>query len=151
MTDTRASRSRNSGADGAYDDSVQSGWVGWIAFAATMMILLGTFQAIQGFVAIFDEGFYHVTESGLVVDVDFTAWGWTHLLLGVLIVASGIGVLAGNMAARIAAVILAGLSAIVNLLFIEAYPIWSIIIITVDVLVIYALIVHGRELKSSPM
>jgi hypothetical protein len=151
MTDTRASRSRNSAADGAYDDSVQSGWVGWIAFAATMMILLGTFQAIQGFVAIFDEGFYHVTESGLVVDVDFTAWGWTHLLLGVLIVASGIGVLAGNMAARIAAVILAGLSAIVNLLFIEAYPIWSIIIITVDVLVIYALIVHGRELKSSPL
>jgi hypothetical protein len=151
MTDTRASRSAKSAARRAHDDPVQSGWVGWIAFAAAMMIMLGTFQAIQGFVAIFDPGFYHVTESGLVVDVDFTAWGWTHLLLGVLIAASGIGVLAGNMAARIMAVIFAGLSVIVNLLFIEAYPLWSIIIITVDVLVIYALTVHGREMKASSM
>ena len=150
MTDTRASRSHSNRVSNAYDDEPEpTAWVGWIAFAGAMMIMLGTFQAIQGFVAIFDEGFYRVTESGLVVEVDFTVWGWTHLLLGVLIVASGAGVLVGNLAARIVAVILAALSAVVNLLFIEAYPIWSIIIIAVDVLVIFALTVHGRELKHS--
>ena len=149
MTDTRASRSHSKKA-GPYDsDPEPSGWVGWIAFASSMMILLGSFQAIQGFVAIFDQGFYHTTESGLVINVDYTAWGWTHLLLGVLIAISGVGVLLGNLAARTVAVIVVALSAIVNLLFIEAYPIWGIIIITVDVLVIYALTVHGRELKGS--
>jgi hypothetical protein len=149
MTDTRASRSHSKKA-GPYDsDPEPSGWVGWIAFASSMMILLGSFQAIQGFVAIFDQGFYHTTESGLVVNIDYTAWGWTHLLLGVLIAISGVGVLLGNLAARTVAVIVVALSAIVNLLFIEAYPIWGIIIITVDVLVIYALTVHGRELKGS--
>jgi hypothetical protein len=149
MTDTRASRSHSKKA-GPYDsDPEPSGWVGWIAFASSMMILLGSFQAIQGFVAIFDEGFYHTTESGLVVNIDYTAWGWTHLLLGVLIAISGVGVLLGNLAARTVAVIVVALSAIVNLLFIEAYPLWSIIIITVDVLVIYAIVVHGRELKGS--
>jgi hypothetical protein len=122
-------------------------WVGWVAFAASMMILVGIFQVIQGFVAIFDDGYYRVAPSGLVVEVDFTAWGWTHLLLGLLIVAAGMGVLVGNVVARTVAVILAGVSAILNLLFIEAYPIWSIIVITVDVLVIYAVTVHGREMS----
>ena len=116
-----------------------------------MMVLLGTFQGIQGFVAIFDNGYYRVTESGLVVNVDYTVWGWTHLLLGVLVVLSGIGIMAGNLVARTVGVLLAGLSAIANLLFIEAYPIWSIIIITVDILVIYALTVHGRELKGTTL
>jgi hypothetical protein len=150
MTSTRASRSHNKRADGTYDRVPEpTGWVGWIAFASSMMILVGSFQIVQGFVAIFDQGYYRVTEGGLVVNVDYTAWGWTHLLLGVLLVASGAGVLAGNVAARTVAVILAGLSMIVNLLFIEAYPVWSILIIVVDILVIYALTVHGRELKSS--
>ena len=116
-----------------------------------MMIMLGAFQAIEGLVAIFDDGFYRVTESGLVVTVDYTVWGWAHLLLGALIIASGVGVLAGNVVARAVGILLAALSALANLVFIEAYPIWSIIIITVDVLVIYALTVHGRELRGSTM
>jgi len=148
MADTRSSRP---GVDtsGVAHRREPTGWTGWAAFASCLMILLGTFQAIQGFVAIFDDGYYRTTASGLVISVDYTVWGWTHLLLGVLIVISGIGVMAGNLAARTVAVLLAGLSAIANLLFIEAYPLWSIIIITVDVLVIWALTVHGRELKDS--
>jgi hypothetical protein len=146
MAETRASRP-DVGRSSAVGEP--TGWTGWIAFAAFMMMLLGAFQAIEGLVAIFDEGYYRVTEGGLVVNVDYTAWGWTHLLLGVLLVLSGVGVLAGNLAARIVGVILAALSALVNLLFIEAYPIWSVIIITVDVLVIYALTVHGREMRGA--
>jgi hypothetical protein len=100
-------------------------------------------------VALFDDGFYLVTAGNLVVDVNYNVWGTVHLILGVLLLLSGAGVLTGNLAARTVGVILAGLSALANLLFIEAYPLWSIIIIAVDVLVIYALTVHGRELKDS--
>ena len=148
MTDLGPSRSAVD--RDAYDASPPpTAWTGWVVFASAMMFLLGCFQAVQGLVAIFDDGFYHVTEGGLVVDVDYTAWGWTHLLIGVLLVLSGAGVLVGNVAARAVGVLLAGLSALVNLAFIEAYPIWSVIVITVDVLVIYALTVHGGELRDS--
>ena len=152
MTDLGSPRPEADTSSVAYGrDPDPTAWTGWVVFASFMMIMLGAFQAIEGLVAIFDDGFYHVTESGLVVNVDYTVWGWTHLLLGALILISGIGVLAGNLAARTVGVILAGLSALVNLVFIEAYPVWSVIIITVDVLVIYALIVHGRELRGSTM
>ena len=147
MADTRASRPSADRTGATYD--APTGWTGWVAFASTMMVLLGTFQAVEGLVAIFDDGYYRVTQGGLVLSVDYTAWGWAHLLLGLLIVLAGIGVMAGNLAARTVAVILAGLSAIANILFIEAYPLWSIIVITVDVLVIYALTVHGHEMKSA--
>ena len=152
MTDLGSSRPDVDTTRVAYGNSPDpTGWTGWVVFASFMMIIAGSFQAIEGLVAIFDDGFYHVTENGLVVNVDYSVWGWTHLLLGALILISGIGVLAGNLAARTVGVILAGLSALVNLVFIEAYPVWSVIIIPVDVLVIYALIVHGRELRGSTM
>jgi hypothetical protein len=126
-----------------------TGWTGWVVFAGFIMILLGVFQAIQGMVAIFSDDFYRVTERGLVIEVDYSVWGWTHLLLGVVILLSGFGVLTGNVLARTVGVVLALVSAVVNLLYIEAYPVWSIIIITIDVLVIYALTVHGRELRDA--
>jgi hypothetical protein len=150
MTDLGSSRPEVDTTRPAYGRTPgPSAWTGWVVFAAFMMIMVGVFQAIEGLVALFDDGFYHVTDNGLVVDVDYTVWGWTHLLLGALLIISGVGVLAGNIVARMVAILLAGLSALVNLVFIEAYPIWAVIIITVDVLVIYALVVHGRELHDS--
>jgi hypothetical protein len=125
-----------------------TGWTGFIVFASSMMILVGMFQVVQGLVALFDDGFYLVSAHGLVVDVNYNVWGTVHLLLGLLLLASGAGVLTGNMAARTAGVIVAGLSAVVNMVFIGAYPLWSILIIAVDVLVIYALTAHGREMKN---
>jgi hypothetical protein len=83
-----------------------------------------------------------------VVNVDYNTWGWTHIIIGLVAVLAGVGLLAGNMAARIVGVGIAFLSALVNLAFISAYPVWSVILITLDVIVIYAIIVHGRELKS---
>jgi hypothetical protein len=149
MTDTGSRASRAGTSSAAHSTAPRpTGWTGWVYFASTMMFLLGIFQIVEGLVAVFDDGYYHVTESGLVVNVDYTAWGWVHMLVGVLLLVSAAGVLAGNIAARAVGVILAGLSAVLNLLFIEAYPIWSTIIITIDVLVIYALTVHGRELAD---
>jgi hypothetical protein len=112
------------------------------------LILLGFFQAIQGLVAIFDPGYYLVGPEGLVVNVDYTAWGWTHLIVGLLAIAAGAGLLMGNTVARVVGVVLAVVSAVLNLAFIAAYPVWSTIVIALDVIVIYAIVVHGRELQN---
>ncbi|MFF5986941.1 DUF7144 family membrane protein [Prauserella flavalba] len=124
-----------------------SGWTGWIIFAGVMLLLVGFFQAIEGLVAIFDDGYYLVGADGLVVNVDYDAWGWVHLGFGVVAVLTALGLMTGNKIARVVGVILAGLSAILNLAFIAAYPVWSLIVIAVNVLVIYAIVVHGRELE----
>ena len=144
MTDT----SRRRSAETARYDDEPTAWAGWVVFAGVMLIMLGTFQIIQGLVALFDDGFYLVRSNGLVVDVDYNTWGWIHMTIGAVGVLAGLGLLAGNMLARVVGVIIACLSAVVNLAFISAYPVWSAIVITVDLIVIYAIIVHGRELKG---
>jgi hypothetical protein len=131
-----------------YEDP--SGWASWVVFGGVMLILVGIFHVIQGIVALVNDDYYLVTKNGLVLNFDFTSWGWTHLVLGILIGLVGVGLLAGNSAARIAGVVLAVLSAVVNLVFIAAYPAWSVIIIALDVIVIYAIVVHGRELEANP-
>jgi hypothetical protein len=125
-----------------------SAWEGWVVFGAVMMIMLGIVHVIQGLVALVNDQYFLVTRSGLVVTVDYTTWGWVHLVLGVIAGLAGIGLLAGNMAARVVGVAIAVVSALVNLAFMNAYPLWSIIVITLDVIVIFAIVVHGRELKS---
>ena len=145
MTDT--SRSDTSANRTTYVPPRRTHWTGLVGFAAFMMMMLGVFQAIEGLAAIFNDEFYAVAPSGLVINVDYTVWGWVHLLLGIGIFLAGIGVLSGNVMGRTVGVILAGLSAVVNLAFAQAAPVWAAIIITIDVFVIYALIVHGREME----
>src|SRR5690349_2979708 len=110
-------------------------WAGWVVFAGVMMIMIGCFHALAGLVALFK-------------DDDYTAWGWIHLLVGVVVAIAGVALFAGQMWARVIGVLLAGLSALANMAFIAAYPVWSIIIITLDVIVIFALIVHGRDVRA---
>ena len=126
----------------------RTGWVGWLMFAGIMLILVGAFQAIDGLIALFKDELYVVRPNGLVINIDYTAWGWTHLLLGILLIAAGYAVFSGRVWGRTLGVIAAILSAIVNFAFIPAYPDWSLLIITVDILVIYALIAHGGELRK---
>jgi len=125
-----------------------SAWVGWIAFAGIMMVLLGCLHLFQGLVALFNDEYFLVAPSGLVVNVDYTAWGWTHVIGGVVVLLAGFGVLAGQMWARIVGVLVALVSAIVNMAFLAAYPLWSLIMIAVDVVVIMALTVHGSDVKA---
>ncbi|WIM98431.1 hypothetical protein ACTOB_002031 [Actinoplanes oblitus] len=122
-------------------------WVGMVVFAGVMLLLMGGFQAIEGLVAIFKDEYYVATNSGLVLTFDYTVWGWTHLLLGVVAVLTGIGVFLGQMWARVVGIIVAGVSALANLMFLPAYPVWCTIMIATDVLIIYALSVHGREVR----
>jgi hypothetical protein len=124
-----------------------TGWVGLVLFAGVMLLLLGGFQVIEGTVALFRDDYFLVTEGGLLVNMDFTAWGWTHVVLGLAAVATGAGVLFGQMWARVLGIVVAVLSALVNLAFLPAYPIWCTMIIAMDVLCIYALAMHGREVR----
>jgi hypothetical protein len=139
-TDQSSYRTRGSRAE-------PSGWTGWVVFAGILMIMVGFYQAIVGLVALFDDGYYVVRPDGLVVNVDYTAWGWVHLLLGLLAFFAGWGVLSGQTWARAVGIVIAGVAAVVNFAFIAAFPIWATILITMDILVIYALAAHGRELR----
>jgi hypothetical protein len=125
-----------------------SAWVGWILFAGVLMIMAGSFHAIAGLVALFKDEHFLVGKNQLVVSVDYTAWGWVHLIAGVVVALAGSAVMIGRMWARVVGVVLAVVSAIANIGFLAAYPVWSTIIIALDVLVIYALVVHGREAES---
>jgi hypothetical protein len=149
MTETRRPATHAAPPLAREEERVPTGWVGWVIFAGVMMVLLGIFQLIAGLVAIFDRGFYLVGEAGLLVVADYTTWGWVHLGLGVLLVLAGFGVMAGQTWARAVGVVLAVLSAIVAIGFLAAFPILSAIIIVLDVIVIYALAVHGREAAYS--
>jgi hypothetical protein len=126
-------------------DQTTSGWaVGFILFAAIMMIMAGVFQALQGLVAIFENEFYVATRNYLF-QFDATTWGWIHLLLGLLVAFAGWGLLSGRTWARAVAITLAVLSAIANFLWLPYYPFWSLLIIVLDIVVIWAIAAHGRE------
>ena len=123
--------------------STGSGWHGLVAFAGIMMILLGAFHAMAGLVALLKDDYFLVDSSGLVLTADFTAWGWIHLIVGIIVVFAGGSLFAGSTWARAVAIVVAMFSAIVNLAFLSAYPVWSAIMILVDILVIYAVTAHG--------
>ena len=122
-----------------------TGWVGWVYFAAFMVLIAGIFQLVSGFAALLSPDFYRMQNGSLVV-FDLTTWGWVHMLLGIALLCVGTALFSGKAWARVVAVILAMLNLIAQFAFLSEYPLWSFIIIAVDVLVIYALTVHGSEL-----
>jgi len=125
-----------------------SGWAaGFTVFAAIMMLMVGVFQALQGLVAIFENEFYVQTRNYLF-QFDATTWGWIHLVLGLLVAFAGWGLLSGRTWARSVAIALAVLSAIANFLFIPYYPFWSLLIITLNIFVIWAVATRGGDLRE---
>jgi hypothetical protein len=115
-----------------------SGWaLGGIAFAATMMVLIGVFQSLAGLVAIIDDEFYVVTQN-YTFDLDVSAWGWLHLLIGLVVLATGVGLFGRRTWAGVAAIMLCMLSALVNFFFIPYYPIWSLLLIGLNLWVIWS-------------
>jgi hypothetical protein len=122
--------------------------VGAIMFAGIMMVMNGIFSAISGIVALAKEDFYVVLPN-YVVELDATTWGWIHLIMGIVVALAGFSVLTGKTWARVIGILVVSLSAIANFAFIPYYPIWSLLIIAIDVVVIWALAAHGREMSMS--
>jgi hypothetical protein len=112
-----------------------------------MMMLVGTFNVINGFAAVFADDIFISGSAGSVV-LDVTGWGWVHVVLGALLVVIGIGVLQGATWAVIAGIIVVMVNMVTQMLALPSYPFWSIVIITLDVLVLWALTVHGDERLS---
>ncbi len=121
------------------DAPAVSGWaIGGITFAGVVMILVGSFQALTGLAAIFNDEFFVVTRN-YTFDLDVTAWGWIHLLIGILLFVAGFALFAGKTWAAVTAVLLAMISAVSNFFFIPYYPWWSLLVIALDIWVIWAL------------
>jgi hypothetical protein len=123
-----------------------SSWAtGWAGFAGVMLVIIGVMDIIQGLVALIEDEFFVITQEW-VFEFDVTAWGWIHLIAGVILIASGIGIFSGNVAARTVGVIVAGIAAIANFAWLPYFPVWSIIIIAICIAVIWALTAHGRDI-----
>src|SRR5688500_10539678 len=109
------------GRDPWRKEQERTGWYGWIAFAGIMLIVLGLFHGLMGLLAIFEEEYYAVGDKGLMISVDYSAWGWVHLILGAVMVFAGFALTRGATWARIVAVVVAVLSALTNVAFMSAY------------------------------
>ena len=77
-----------------------STWSGWVIFAGVVLFTIGCLNVIQGLAALFKDNVYAVTESGLLVTADFTTWGWSLLIWGVLMILAGVGLFSGSEIAR---------------------------------------------------
>jgi hypothetical protein len=126
-----------------------SGWaVGFTAFAGAMMLLIGIFHAFTGLAAILNDGFL-VRRPNYTFDIDITGWGWIHLIIGLIVAAAGFGVFSGATWARAVGITVALLSAIANFFFIPIYPVWAVLIIALDIIVIWALSTYTEDAAAS--
>ena len=122
-----------------------SGAMALTMLAGMLMSLLGGWWIITGFVAIVNDDFFVVTQEW-IFEFSTTSWGWTHLILGIVILLAGFGLFTGAVWARTVGVILAGLSGLVAFAWLPYYPVWGILFVTMSVLTIWALTVHGRDI-----
>lgn len=137
---TSATARPASSAGGQYEEG--RGY-GLLVFASTLLMILGFFNLIYGIAAIANSHVF-IANAHYVIG-DLRAWGWTTLIISILQLAAAVGILAGNQLARWFAVVVVGLNAIAQLLSIPAYPFWSLIILAVDVVALYALCAYGSR------
>jgi hypothetical protein len=130
----------------SYDE--RTGWTGWIVFAGVMMIIAGGLNAFYGVVAAVNDDWVGWTNRQNAF-LDVSQWGWVHIIVGLIVLLSGIGLFSGNILARTVAVIIASISLVANFFFIPVYPLWALTVIAIDALVIWALTAHGREMRAA--
>ena len=107
-------------------------------FAGIMLIIGGAFQVIEAIAALVNDEYILVLPN-YVFSLDLTGWGVIHLLLGLILAAIGVFLLLGKGWARIAGIVVAGISALINFSWLPYAPLWAILLIGLDVLVIWAL------------
>jgi hypothetical protein len=132
--------------------SQDSAWSGWIVFAAFVLVIVGGMDMLQGFVAIIKDEYVVATPKGLAI-LDVTAWGWATLIWGVLLIITGLGLLGAAGWARWLAIIGVSINAIAQIGFManypQAYPIWNLLIVALNILVLYALTARWEGFKQS--
>lgn len=117
---------------------------GWRVFAGSVLLLAGCFNVIWGLVALFNPRVITVSGQGLVI-WDFTVWGWTYVVIGALMAAASVGLFMMQPWARWLALVFASLSAILAVLYLPAYPLFSLLMVILDVVVIYQLSARWQQ------
>jgi hypothetical protein len=121
-------------------DEEPAAWaVGMSVFAGTTMAVVGIFQVMTGLVAVINGNRFLVATHDYVFELNATTWGWIHLVIGALVAITGVALFSGSVAARMAGIFLVGLSMIANFLWLPYYPLWAIVIISIELVVIWAL------------
>ena len=118
--------------------------VGFISFAGIVLILAGIFHVIDGIVGLVNNDFYVKTDNW-VFKFNVTSWGWIHIILGIIAILAGVGLFSGAIWARTVAVIVAAVSIIANFVWLPYYPWWALLVIVLDFFVIWAVVLHGRD------
>jgi hypothetical protein len=142
MTKTQAS------VQGTAAPSESTKWTGWVVFASIMLSIVGLINLVQGLTALFSESYFVVRSGDDLLLGDFTIWGIVLLVWGAAQVAAGMGLNGGHGWARMLAILVASVSILVQIAFLAAYPVWSLVIIAIDVIVIFALTAHWEEARA---
>jgi hypothetical protein len=112
---------------------------GWVRFAGIIMVVVGLFGVIEGLFALLTPTFY-LTGNGVVVAVGLGTWAWVHLIVGAIVALTGAGLLSGDQPwARAMAMVIVGISVLVQLVWLPAAPLWSILVIALDITILVAL------------
>jgi hypothetical protein len=117
---------------------------GWRAFAGVLILIAGVFNIIDGIVAVFDAKYL----TNHLIFGDLKSWGWAILAIGAIQFLTGLAIFSGSGLAAFVGVLIAGLNAIGQLLFLRTYPMWSVITIAIDLLIIYGLTAYGHVRRS---
>jgi len=125
------------------------GWAGMVLFAGIMLLVTGSINFFEGLIVLFNDERVVVLPDRFVV-VDLTSWGWTLLLFGVAMLAVGLGLLATQTWARIAAIVVVGVHAAWQIVSLGAYPVWSLLMLALDTFVIFALTARWSSVRPDP-
>ena len=124
-----------------------SAWTGWVIFAGAVLFIVGCLNVIQGLAALLRDDVYLVTKSGLLVTTSYSYWGWALIIWGGLMVLVALGLFAGNEASRWFAIGAASVNLIMQFTWFTSYPLWSMVVIGLDIAILYALTAGWRDVK----
>jgi hypothetical protein len=144
-----ANPDRNSSSVAPAHGADTAGWVvGLSLFAGILMMITGLFNTMEGVVALARNEVYAITPR-YIFAFDLTTWGWIQIILGVIVLAAGVGVITGQLWGRVVGITIATLTILANFAFIPYYPVWSMLIIALNVFVIWALCVYDRNAANA--
>ena len=125
-------------------------WTGWIGFAGLVMVMIGALDAFEGLIAIIRKQYYVLTPNQVIV-FDVHTWGWLMLIWGIIVVLAGLALINHAAWARWFSIVLIGLNVIGQLGFIgsAAYPLWSLTVLALSIVVLYALTVRWGEATAA--
>jgi hypothetical protein len=152
MIESEAHDEPRAGPDELYagvSRSDATGWVAWALLGGFLLVLVGAVHLAAGLIALFRPQILAVGRAGMLLPVGLTALAWIQLLLGVLAVVTGVGLIRGRDWARLVTILLGCVAMLVNFAFVGVHPVWSITVIVLIGVVIYAVAVHGGEVARA--